>query len=209
MWGLKKLAISSLPSRAHSLASWPTAGGFGAEIDHRRRDVLPLAVGDHLRPAVALRYATAELVVPRSMPTKVSHQAPRCGLPLVARLQTRDELQPVGKRELIDDGGGVVNGFLDLLEFWLIDVAGISVKCRVRRQVVGCILPRAESSLDLGGFLKKQSEVMRFRGLLIPEGQISLQCLLRGLLAMVNCYIENRAIGSEALGPQPDHATPS
>ena len=27
MWGLKKLAISSLPSRAHSLASWPTAGG--------------------------------------------------------------------------------------------------------------------------------------------------------------------------------------
>ena len=60
--------------------------------------------------------------------------------------------------------------------------------------MVGCILPRAESSLDLGGFLKKQSEVMRFRGLLIPEGQISLQCLLRGLLAMVNCYIENRAI---------------
>ena len=27
MWGLKKLAISSLPSRAHSFASWPTTGG--------------------------------------------------------------------------------------------------------------------------------------------------------------------------------------
>ena len=52
MWGLKKLAISSLPSRAHSFASWPTTGRIGAEVDDRRRDVLPLAVGDHLGPAV-------------------------------------------------------------------------------------------------------------------------------------------------------------
>ena len=54
MWGLKKLAISESPSRAHSLASWPTAGGGGSEIDDRRRDVLPLAVGDDLRPPVAI-----------------------------------------------------------------------------------------------------------------------------------------------------------
>ena len=54
MWGLKKLAISSLPSRAHSLGLPAYHRSICAEIDDRRRDVLPLAVGDHLGPAVKI-----------------------------------------------------------------------------------------------------------------------------------------------------------
>ena len=54
MWGLKKLAISSLPEPRPLLGLLADRGRIGAEVDDRRRDVLPLAVGDHLGPAVGV-----------------------------------------------------------------------------------------------------------------------------------------------------------
>jgi hypothetical protein len=95
---------------------------------------------------------------------------------------------------LIDNGSGVINGFFDLLGFWLINLAGISIECRVRCQAVGCILPGAEARLNFRGFLKKRPDVVSLSRLQIPENQIPLQGLLGGLLAMVNCDVENRAI---------------
>ena len=68
--GLEEAGDLRVPQPGPLFRFLPHHGRVRAEVDDRRSDVLPVAVGDHLGPAVALRYATAELVVPRSMPTK-------------------------------------------------------------------------------------------------------------------------------------------
>ena len=72
MWGLKKLAISSLPNRAHSLASWPTAGGSVPKYSTDGVMFCPSRFAITSGRPYALRCATAEFVVPRSIPTKLA-----------------------------------------------------------------------------------------------------------------------------------------
>ena len=80
MWGLKKLAISVFPSRAHSFASCPTAGGFEPKYTTDGRDVLPFAVGDHLGPAVAVAISHGRVGRSQVDADEVGHQDERSTL---------------------------------------------------------------------------------------------------------------------------------
>ena len=82
-------------------------GGIGAEIDDRRRDVLPLAVGDHLRPPVAIAMRHDRVGGAQVDADEGGHGNSRI-------LSYRVDIRGKQCQDLLDDGRRVVECFLEL-----------------------------------------------------------------------------------------------
>ena len=73
-----------------------------------------------------------------------------------ATLPIRMHLFRQKSENVIENNRGVIDGFFNLITFWFINVAGITIKCGIRRQTVGIFLPRAEPSFEVSVFEQRR-----------------------------------------------------
>src|SRR3954467_10707457 len=112
----------------------------------------------------ALRCATTELVVPRSMPTKVDMGS--------FVLESGMNILRYQLQYLIDDGRRIVECLLEFFGNRCIVRSGVAVLCGERGQAIGSVPPGFKYRFDRNGLIEKDADVMNLGHSLIPVSQV-------------------------------------